>query len=188
MQTLAKNPPITVLLNRWQEGDREALEELMPLVYQHLSLMARKFMRGERSSHTFSAADLVNEVYLRLFDNYEKQWESRVHFYAVAGKAMRYILINHAAKKKTQRRGGDEFERAIVAMHELGDRPQKVLSALDEAMERLKHRDLPTATMVELRFFCGFTIEEVADTMNSSPATVKRKLQFAKHWLDRYLQ
>ena len=188
MSSLSVDSPITALLNRWQDGDREALEELMPLVYHQLCVMARSFMRGERMSHTFSASDLVNEVYLRIFDGYEKQWESRIHFYGIAGKAMRHILINHAARKKTLRRGGPHAERAIVAMHELGDRPQKILTELDEAIERLRRRDQLIAVMVELRYFCGFTIEEISQTLEKAPATIKRKLQIAKTWLDQYLR
>ncbi len=179
--------PITSLLNRWQEGDRDALEELIPLVYQQLCLIARKHMRGERADHSFSTGDLVNEAYFKLFGHQHKKWADRVHFFAVAGRAMRNILINHASRKNTLKRGGSEFERAIVELHQLGDRPQKVLSDLDEAITRLEKRDKYVALVVELRYFCGLTIEEMAEILPISAATIKRKLELARVWLDRYL-
>ena len=178
---------ITPLLQRWQDGDRDALDALVPLIYHQLCLIARKHMRGERNDHTFSTVDLVQEAFVKLVDNQGKQWAGRVHFFAVAGRAMRHILINHAAGKNTQKRGGSEFERAVVDIHQLGDRPQVILNNLDEAIERLALRDQQVAMIVELRYFCGFTIEELAEILPISPATIKRKLELARVWLDRFL-
>ncbi len=177
---------ITPLLIRWQKGDSRALDELLPLVYHQLCLIARKHRRGERADHTFSTADLVHEAYFKLFGNQDKQWADRGHFFALAGRTMRNILINHAAGKNTRKRGA-EYERAVVALHNLGDRPHQVLSDLDEAIVRLERRDKHAALAVELRYFCGFTVDEMAEVLPISPATIKRKLELARVWLDRYL-
>ena len=178
---------ITPLLIRWHEGDQGVLDELMPLIYHQLSLIARKHMRGERAGHTFSTTDLVHEAYLKLFKDQDKKWAGRAHFFALAGRAMRNILINHAAGKNTLKRGGSEFERATVALHDLGDRPHQVLSDMDEAIARLERRDKNAALAVELRYFCGLTLDEMAEVLSISPATIKRKLAFARVWLGRYL-
>ena len=178
---------ITPLLHRWQEGDRDALDELLPLIYHQLCIMARKHMRGERADHTFSTGDLVNEAYTQLFGKKNKGWAGRAHFFAVAGRAMRNILINYANSKKALKRGGGQLERAAVALHELGDRPLDVLNDLDEAITRLERRDPQAAVAVELRYFCGFTIDEIGDVLPISRATIKRKLKLAQVWLDRYL-
>ena len=177
---------ITPLLNRWQDGDQAALDELLPLVYHQLCLIARNHMRGERAAHTFCTGDLVNEAYIKLFGHQHGKWADRVHFFAVAGRAMRNILINYANKKNTLKRGA-EFERAAVALHRLGDRPHKLLTDLDRAIARLEQRDHHAALAVELRYFCGFTIEEMAELLPISAATIKRKLELARVWLDRYL-
>ena len=186
-QTSTSESQITPLLARWQGGDQAALDELMPLVYHQLCLIARKHLRGERADHTYSTVDLVHEAYFKLFGNQDKKWENRVHFFAVAGRAMRNILINYAAARNTQKRGGSDFERAAVALHELGDRPHEVLSNLDEAISRLEERDKYAAFAVEFHYFCGFTIEEVTEILPISRATVKRKLELARVWLDRHL-
>ena len=188
MSPTTANQEITPLLHRWREGDQDALDELLPLVYHQLCLIARKHMCGERADHTFSTVDLVHEAYFKLFGNQEKKWADRAHFFAVAGLAMRNILINHAARKKTLKRGGPDNERAAVALHDLGDRPHQVLSDLDEAITRLARRDKHAALAVELRFFCGFTIAEISEVLPISSATIKRKLDLARVWLDRYLR
>jgi len=178
---------ITPLLQRWQQGDSNALNELAPLVYHQLCLIARKHMRGERVSHSFSTADLVHEAYFKLFGNQDKQWANRVHFFALAGRAMRNILINHAAKRNTQKRGG-EFEQAAVDLHNLAEIPHQTLGHLNQAITELEQRDHETALLVELRYFCGFTLEEMARALPYSSATIKRKLKFARVWLDRHLK
>ncbi len=187
MSQITAEQQITPLLHRWQEGDPQALDELVPLVYYQLSLIAHKHMRGERADHSYSTADLVHEAFVKLYGGQEKKWENRVHFFAVTGKAMRNILINYAHRKNTQKRGGSNFERVTLDLSELGDQSPRKLEDLDEAMARLHRRDKLVALAVELRYFCGFTIDEMAEALETSPATIKRKLALACVWLDRFL-
>ena len=171
---------------RWQEGDHTAFDELMPLVYHQLSLMARKRMRGERASHSFSTGDLVNEAYIKLFAHQGKQCVDRTRFFVLAARIMRHILINHANHKNTVK-GGAGFIKVEMDLQDLGKLNYEQLSDLDEAIARLDKRNHLAAKMVELRFFCGFSIQEVAENLKCSPATVKRKLLLARSWLGRDL-
>lgn len=178
---------ITMLLHRWQDGDQEALEELIPLVYRQLRLMARGYMQRERADHTFSTTDLVHEAYFKLFKKEKGQWNDRVHFFAVAAKAMRYILITYAHRRETQKRGGNDIQWIPMDLQELGSRPAKVLSDLDEAIDGLEKKDKQAARMIELHYFCGLTIDELAQSFELSTATVKRRMSFARAMLGKYL-
>ena len=178
---------ITLLLEQWRAGDRDAVTELWPLVAHQLQVMARKQLRGERKDHSFSTMDLVNEVYCKLFGNKPGNWENRAHFFAVAGKAMRYILITHANRRNTQKRGGGEIDWISVDLHELGHQPERRLEDLDHAIAHLEGTNAEAALIIELFYFCGCHIDEITKIMGLSAPTVKRRLQFARAWLGDYL-
>lgn len=178
---------ITHLLEKWQGGDRAALDELLPLVLHQLRAKARSLLAHERRDHTFSTSDLVNEAYQKLFAMGAGSWKDRGHFFAVAGKVMRNILITHAYSRNTQKRGGGEVERVPIDLTTLGDEPFQVLTELDEALELLETRDQMTARVISLHCFCGFTIEEVSQILPVSASTAKRKLKLGRAFLGRCL-
>jgi RNA polymerase sigma factor (TIGR02999 family) len=175
---------VTELLVRWREGDPAALGELMPLVYDELRRLAARHMRGERPGHTLQTSALVNEVYLRLAGQEGMQWQNRAHFFAVAAQAMRRLLVDHARRRGSRKRGGDAGrvaldEGAVVVSDEY---PAEVV-ALDDALARLAEVAPRKSRLVELRFFGGLSIEETAEVLNVSPGTVMRDWTFAKAWL-----
>ena len=174
---------VTHLLVRWREGDRAALDELMPLVYDELRRLAARYMRGERPGHTLQTSALVNEAYLRLAGNDEIQWQNRAHFFGVAAQAMRRILVDHARRRGGQKRGGNghkvEFDEALLVSAE---RASEVV-ALDEALARLAEIAPRKSQLVELRFFGGLSIEEAAEVLKVSPGTAMRDWTFVKAWL-----
>ena len=175
---------VTELLIRWGDGKEDALDRLMPLVYAELRKLARSYVRGERPNHTLNATALVNEAYIRLADQRETQWQNRAHFYGIAAQLMRRVLIDHARKKQSEKRGGGEvpieFDERIGAPR----RPSELI-ALDDALQSFARIDARGARIVELRQFGGLTVEEVADVLHISPATVKREWTAAKAWLKR---
>lgn len=174
--------PITRLLSEWKEGDRGALEKLMPAIYQELRGIARAHMVQERPDHTMQATDLLHEAYRRLV-NVEIPWEDRVHFFAVAARMMRRILVDHARSRQREKRGGgwrrETLNEALVVSPES---PVDLL-ALDDALLRLADRDERKAKAVELHYFGGLTYEETAKALGVSPVTIHRELKFAKAWL-----
>jgi len=176
---------VTGLLKRWSGGDRRALDELMPIVHQELRRLAQSYFRNERSDHTLQATALVNEAFLRLVQG--SAIENRSHFFAVSARAMRQILIDHARQKRAVKRGGGE---AVVAFDEAngtpGPDPVDVLE-LDILLQRLAEIDPRQAEVVEIRYFAGLSLEETAEVLGTSPATVKRDWNLAKAWLRREL-
>lgn len=178
---------VTILLDRINEGDGSAPEELLPLVYDELRKLAQNYMRNERSDHTLQATALVHEAFISLVDWENVSWENRAHFFAVAAQVMRKILVNHAVKRKTQKR---DFGQRIELDENVSFTGQSEvdLIELDEALVALQKFDAPQAKIVELRFFGGLTIEETAHALNISPATVKREWAIAKTWLYRRLK
>jgi RNA polymerase sigma factor (TIGR02999 family) len=172
-----------MLLARLKSGDREALDRLMPIVHDELRRLARAHMRRERSEHTLQATALAHEAYMRMVDLDRIDWRDRAHFFAVAAGVMRRILIDHARRRKAQRRGGGArhvpLEEGLLLAD---DRPEELL-ALDEALERLAAVDPRQARIVELRFFGGLGVEEAAAVMDISPRTVKREWAVARAWL-----
>ena len=182
------SPParqVTQLLVRWREGDRRALDELMPLVYEELRRLAAHYMRGERPGHTLQTSALVNEAYLRLAAHEEIQWQDRAHFFAVAAQAMRRILVDHARRRGNQKRGGGAPRVALdEALIVSAERVAEVV-ALDDALARLAEIAPRKSQLVELRFFGGLSIEEAAEVLGVSPGTVMRDWTFAKAWLRR---
>jgi RNA polymerase sigma factor (TIGR02999 family) len=181
--------PFDELVARAGRGDRPSLETLMPLVYDELRRLAAHYLRGERPGQTLQPTALVHEAYLRLLKDRPDRWQNRAHFCAIAAHSMRQILIERARARDALKRGGGQprvtFDEALPAP---ADVPSFDLLALDAALERLAALDPDQARIVELRFFGGLTIEETAEAMGSSPATVKRHWALARAWLARELE
>ena len=179
-------PDVTRLLNDASGGDEEALSRLLPLVYDELRELAVRHMQAERSDHTLQPTALAHEAYLRLVGASEISWKSRAQFFAVAAQAMRRILVDHARRRKSAKRGGDRVRVPLEFTHEptVTDRKEYVL-AVDEALQRLTEIDPQAGRVVELRFFGGLAVEEIAQVLGVSSRTVKRDWQMAKAWLLR---
>ena len=174
---------VTQLLAAWSRGDHGALEKLAPLVYDELQRLAHRYMEGQRSDHTLQTTALVNEAYLRLVDQARPNFANRSHFLAVAAKAMRQILVDHARAAQRQKRGSDAAkvqldEAALISP----EQPGAILD-LNEALERLALLDPRTAQIVELRYFGGLKQNEIAEVLSISTVTVRRDWVFAKAWL-----
>ena len=181
-----RDESVTQLLHELSAGNKQAFDELIPLVYAQLRKLAANCLSGERPGHTLAATALVHEAYLRLVDS-EIAFQDRIHFYAVAAKVMRRILVDHARTATRQKRGGQvekvSLDEALIAGR---DAPEAVLE-LDASLERLHSQDPRKAQVVEMIFFGGMTYEETAAALDLSPATVHRELRMAKAWLQREL-
>jgi RNA polymerase sigma factor (TIGR02999 family) len=174
---------ITQLLLKWSDGDGSAREALMPLVYNELRRLAGKYLRRERADHTLQPTALVNEAYLRLVDQQNVQWENRAQFFGLAAKLMRNILVDHARSREAAKRGGRHYSISVSKLDRVSEGPEVDLVALHEALERLEARDNQKCQIVELRFFGGLTIEETAEVLDISHATVERDWKMARAWL-----
>jgi len=174
---------ITMLLLAWSEGDREALDRLVPLVYGELRRLAQSYMRRERAGHTLQTTALIHEAFLRLIDAGQVRLESRTHFFAVASRLMRQILVDFARSRGYQKRGGGAEQVSLDEALVIGQPPDEDLVALDEALAALAEVDERKARVVELRFFGGLTEAEMAETLKVSPETVRRDWRLAKSWL-----
>lgn len=177
--------PVTKLLVRWREGDRAALEELMPLVYDELRRLASHYLRRERSDHTLQSTALVHEAYLRLAGGDAPQWQNRAHFFGVAAHIMRQILVEHARGHCAAKRGGNACKLALDDAVALPQQIDVDVVALDKALNELSNLDAQQGRIVELRFFGGLTIEDTSEVLGISPATVKRDWVTARAWLYR---
>ncbi|HEY5839025.1 MAG TPA: sigma-70 family RNA polymerase sigma factor [Pyrinomonadaceae bacterium] len=179
----AKPNNITQLLLKWSEGRSEALEDLIPLIYPELRRLARRHMQRENPAHTLQTSALINEAYLRLVSQQGVEWHNRAHFFAVAAQVMRHILIDHARKHQVVRRGGGllrvPLDETAVASHERA----LEFVALDEALTKLALIDARKSQIVEMKFFGGLTVDEIAEVMKLSPITIKREWRAAKAWL-----
>jgi RNA polymerase sigma factor (TIGR02999 family) len=178
---------VTALLRSWREGDAAALDHLIPLVHNELRRVARARFRQEHPGHTLQATALVHEVYLRLMDVDHLTVNDRTHFFAVASRLMRQILVDHARRKRAQKRGAGV---TLVSLGEVGpaaETPIVDVLALDEALEALSLRDVRQCHVVELRFFAGLSIDEAAEAIGISAATVEREWAMAKAWLHQRL-
>lgn len=177
---------VTILLNRINEGDGKAPEELLPLVYGELRKLAHSYLQRERPNHTLQATALVHEAYIRLVDWEKVSWQNRAHFFAVAAQLMRKILVDHAREKRAQKRDFGQKLSLDEAISLPNQKNREIdLIGLDEALEKLAKLDHTQSRIVELRFFGGLTIEETAHALKISPATVKREWTVAKTWLFR---
>ena len=176
---------ITQLLVNWSEGDQAALDQILPLVYDELRRLARSYLRRERSDHTLQATALVHEAYLRLIDQHSVTWQNRAHFFGIASQMMRRILVNHALAHGAAKRGGIAQKISLDEAVGRGVQSEMDLLALDRALKELEKLDSRQSRVVELRYFGGLSIEETAEVLGLSPATVKREWSTARLWLRR---
>lgn len=183
----SSQPAVTQLLLQWQEGDEAAMDDLMPLVYEELRRIAHRHLRRERADHTLSTTALVHEAYLNLVDQDMMPWQNRVHFYAIASRVMRRVLIWYARKRNAAKRGGGIPNLALDDVVVLSDDRMEELLALDQALEKLEAMDARLCRVVECRYFGGLSVQETAEALAISPATVKRDWQTARAWLRRTL-
>lgn len=182
-------PDITQMLREWSDGKRDALDQILPLVYDELHRQAARYLRRERSDHTLQTTALINEAYLKLVDQRTVQWESRTHFFAIAAQAMRRILVDYARTKHREKRGGDDVKVPLDEVTMIGvDNNTVDLLALDEALTRLGAMDQQKARIVELRYFSGLSVDETAAAMGVSAKTVERHWTMARAWLHRELK
>lgn len=182
---MTASPDITQLLADLNADGAEATARIVPLVYNELRVLAERALRGERPDHTLGTTALVHEAYLRLIDQRRVRWQHRAHFYGVAAQLMRRILVDYARGRNAAKRGGAGRRVALEEEAVTAAEPAVDLSAIDEALTRLGQLDPQQGRIVELRFFGGLTIQETADVIGVSPATVKREWTVAKAWLRR---
>ena len=178
---------VTELLVRWSQGDDAALAELTPLVYGELRRLAHRHMGGERPDHTLQTTALVNEAYPRLADQTNPRWQSRAHFFAVAARAMRQILVSYARSQQSQKRGGGALKVDLDEAALLSPEESKEIVDLHEALEQLSALDSRKAQVVELKYFGGLNYDEIAEVLKISPVTVRRDWKFARAWLYKEL-
>ncbi len=191
-----RSPDVTRLLREASEGRRESFDRLMPLVYAELKRVARARLHSQREGHTLTPTALVHEAYLKLVDQTRVEWQSRAHFFAIASKAMRQILIDYAKRKTAGKRGGGAVHVSFEEQTDSGprgdrgieDHQAEGLLALDEALTRLAAFDERGATVVQYRFFGGLTHREVADVLGASEVTVRRAWAAAKAWLGQEMR
>jgi RNA polymerase sigma factor (TIGR02999 family) len=179
---------VTQLLRLWCRGDQEALDRLVPLVYEELHRRAHRYMKRERAGHVLQTTALVNEVYLQLIDTPKVTWQDRAHFFAVSAKLMRQILVDHARAMDSQKRGGAYRQVSLDESSLFAEKPDADLVKLDDALTSLAKFDPRKAKVVELRFFGGLSLEESAEVLKISADTVWRDWDFAKGWLYREMQ
>jgi len=180
---------ITSKLRSWREGNEEALNELIPIVYDELHRQARRYIRRERPDNTLQTTALINEAYIKLIDQKDVRWKNRAHFFAIAAQVMRRILIDHARTKHRKKRGGYDLKLPLDEAVLTADGDGSVdLIALDEALTGLATFDEQQARVVELRYFGGLSIDETAEALHVSHATVERDWHMAKAWLHHQLR
>lgn len=178
---------VTALLREWSDGDRTALDRLLPVVYGELRRVAGRQLRKERSDHTLQPTALVHEAYIRLVDQREVDWRNRAHFFGAAAHVMRRILVDHARRRAAEKRGDGAPRVPIEDVGDVAAVNDRSLLALDHALDRLEQLDPGLAKIVEFRAFAGLTIEEAAEALRISPSTAKRSWRTAKAWLNREL-
>lgn len=176
-------PNITQLLEKWREGEQGALDELVPLIYTELRRLAAAYLRRERHGHTLQATALINEVFLRLIDQHDVRWQNRAHFFGVAARLMRQILVDHARAHQAAKRGGAHYNLSLSRADRMADQSSVNVLTLHHALQRLEALDPRQSRVVELRFFGGLTIEESAEVLSISHATVEREWKMARAWL-----
>jgi len=177
---------VTQLLERWNSGDQAALDELMPLVYDELRHLAENHFRRQQN-HTLQPTVLVHEVYLRLLGHSNISWQGRAHFFGVAAKTMRNLLVDHARSQKASKRGGSQLRLSLAEAEQPNKEAEVDFMALDQALKALAGLNPQYSQVVELRYFGGLTIEETAEVLGVSHATIERDWKFARVWLKREL-
>jgi RNA polymerase sigma factor (TIGR02999 family) len=179
--------PVTRLLQRWQDGERDALDQITPLIYRELRRIAASHLRRERSDHTLRPTELLHEAFLQLIRQQDQTWKNRAHFYGVAAHLMRHILVDHARAKGSEKRGGGVQKVALdEAVSESASRPAQLI-ALDDALQELERLDPRKGQIIELRFFGGMSIEETAVATGISTSTVSREQRMSEAWLQRQM-
>ena len=177
---------VTQLLRAWSDGDHEALDKLVPLVYSELRRLSRHYLRRQRPGHTLQTSGLINEAFIRLIDQNGVSWQNRAHFFGIAARTMRNILVDDARRHHAKKRGGGEgrivFDEEVTVVN---DQKNLDLLALDDALTSLSEVDPNLSRLVELRFFGGLTVPETAEVMGTSESSVKRGWLTAKIWLRR---
>lgn len=176
-------PNITRILERWGSGDESALEELVPLLYKELRRMAANYLRRERHELTLQPTALINEVFIRLIDQHDINWQSRAHFFGIAARLMRRILVDRVRVRQAAKRGGQHYSLSLSKADQIAGRPNIDLLALNLALQKLDKLDPLQVRIVELRFFGGLTIEESAEVLSVSHATLERHWKVARAWL-----
>ncbi|MCI0392662.1 MAG: sigma-70 family RNA polymerase sigma factor [Acidobacteria bacterium] len=176
---------VTQLLQAWRDGDESALDRLMPMVYDELRRMARRFMRNERKGHTLQTSALINEAYLRLVEREGIDWQNRAHFFGVAAQAMRRVLVDYARARNYQKRAGKAQQVSLDEAANIAEERAAEIVALDDALESLARFDQRKCRVVELRYFGGLSVEETAEVLGVSVPTVMRDWNTAKVWLLR---
>ena len=180
---------VTQMLAAWSDsGNREALDQLMPIVYDELRRQAARYLKHERPGHTLQTTALVHEAYVRLIDQAGVRWQNRAHFYGIAAEMMRRILVDHARKRNAAKRGGDAIKVTLNEAVQPAAETNFDLIAVDEALTKLAALDEQQARVVELRFFGGLNVEETAEVLGISDRTVKRDWSVAKAWIRRELR
>jgi RNA polymerase sigma-70 factor, ECF subfamily len=183
----AARAEVTQLLQQWSNGQEQALDRLVPQIHGELRKLAASYLRRERPDHTLQPTALVNEAFLKLVDQREAKWQNRAHFFGIAAQAMRRILVDHARSHAAGKRGGAFRKVPLDDAHLVGSTTDVDLIGLDEALTRLAVMDPQQSRVVELRFFGGLTMDETAEVMRISPATVGREWRMAKAWLSAEL-
>lgn len=180
---------VTLLLTELRQGNQEAANRLLPLIYSELRRMAGNYMQRERPGHTLQATALVNEVYMRLAGGQSAPWQNRAHFFGVAAHAMREVLLDYARGHNAGKRGGKDAQKVDIDAEHLRAVSPKIenVIAIDAALERLERIDPRQSRLIELRFFAGLSVEESAEVLGVSPITIKREWRSAKAWLHREL-
>jgi RNA polymerase sigma factor (TIGR02999 family) len=181
--TQTQTHELTQLLVDWSNGDTAALEKLLPLIDQELRRLAHRYMSRERAGHTLQTTALVNEAFVRLVNRTNVNWQNRAHFFGIAASLMRTILVDHARSHACAKRGGGAFNLELDETMIVSKQKASEVLALDDALKELARLDPQQSRVVELRFFGGLTVEETAEVLHVSPATIKREWSTAKAWL-----
>src|SRR4030095_10320560 len=190
MRKVPRKPPmrpaahqVTQLLQQWSEGDKDALDKLIPLVHGELHRLAHDHMRREKAGHVLQTSALINEAYIRLVDQPQIRWQDRAHFFGIAARLMRHILVDDARKRNAAKRGGSFIRVPMDEANTVVQEQAANVAALDDALQRLETIDERQGKIVELRFFGGLSVEETAEILKVSPGTVMRDWTFARAWL-----
>ena len=184
----SSQPDVTQLLLDWSNGDQGSLDKLLPVVYQELRKLAQYHLQQERPDHTLQATALVHEAYLKLIDAKSVAWRNRAHFFAVAARVMRHILVDMARQRRAQKRGSGQKLPLEEAISLPGEQEDVNLVALDEALDKLADIDPEQSRIIELRYFGGLSTEETAEALGVSPTTIKREWRVARAWLKREIR
>ena len=179
---------VTQLLQNWKNGDKEALDELMPVVYDELRRIASRYLKQQRSNHTLQTTALVHEAYMRLIGKQDIEWQNRAHFFGIAARMMRYILMDYAIAQQAEKRGGGNLKLSLDDVIELPEKNELDVAVLHDSLNTLAEVDERKSQIVELKFFAGLSNEEVAEVMGVSLATVNREWRMARAWLQSELQ